>query len=317
MAALRNGEHPVTLNHRWAVILAGGDGKRLLPLTRKLTGDNTPKQFCALTGGETLLDVTSRRVAQVVPARNTLLLLTRTHERFYADRLPPLSPSSVLIQPYNHGTAAAIAYAVTRLATLAPDAVVAFFPSDHHFQCEEAFAAATDRAFMHAQVDADRVVLLGIVPSSAESAYGWIEPGAQLHRTGEAPVFEVRRFWEKPAHRTAERLLDCGCLWNSFVMVGRVRAFLNMLRRGTPDIVSAFEMIGSDVEPSGADSMLRHLYAQIPSRSFSDDVLSTCPSQLAVLPVHGVGWTDLGEPQRAQAALGIPTTARSSLAGEW
>src|SRR5258708_14949 len=67
---------------RWGVILAGGDGTRLLPLTRKISGDDRPKQFCALTGGETLLDQTRRRVSGMIPDRQTLLLLTETHDAF-------------------------------------------------------------------------------------------------------------------------------------------------------------------------------------------------------------------------------------------
>ncbi len=69
-------------SQRWGVILAGGDGKRLLPLTRRITGDDRPKQFCALTGGETLLDQTRRRVSRMVPEQQTLLVMTRTHEHF-------------------------------------------------------------------------------------------------------------------------------------------------------------------------------------------------------------------------------------------
>src|SRR5579871_4798338 len=100
---------------RWAVILAGGDGKRLLPLTRKITGDDRPKQFCALTGGETLLKGTRRRVARIIPGHQTLLMLTRTHERYYADVVTEVPSSCLLIQPHNHGTALAITYALTRL----------------------------------------------------------------------------------------------------------------------------------------------------------------------------------------------------------
>src|SRR5512142_303943 len=74
-------------SRRWGVILAGGDGTRLLPLTRKISGDDRPKQFCALTGGETLLDQTLRRVSGMIPDRQTLFLLTQTHERFYSDQL--------------------------------------------------------------------------------------------------------------------------------------------------------------------------------------------------------------------------------------
>jgi len=112
---------------RWGVILAGGDGTRLLPLTRRISGDDRPKQFCALTGGETLLDQTRRRVSGMIVDRQTLFLLTQTHERFYADQLAGVAEERLLIQPYNHGTAPAIAYSLTHIDRVDPDAVVAFF----------------------------------------------------------------------------------------------------------------------------------------------------------------------------------------------
>ena len=71
-------------NHRWGVILAGGDGKRLLPLTRKIAGDHRPKQFCAIIDGETLLENTRRRVGRIIRPEQTLVVVTKTHERFYS-----------------------------------------------------------------------------------------------------------------------------------------------------------------------------------------------------------------------------------------
>lgn len=288
---------------RWAVILAGGDGTRLLSLTRTLTGDDTPKQFCALTAGETLLEQTRRRVARIVPAEQQLLLLTRTHERFYADQLRGVSSSNLLVQPWNHGTAPAIVYGLTRLRDMRQDPIVGFFPSDHHFACDQAFAAAVNRAFTCVECSGDHVLLLGIAPDAPEEAYGWIEPGVRLHSGVESPLFKVRRFWEKPSRDTARSLFGSGCLWNSFVMIGRVSAFLNMVRRSLPDLLASFENLQSAIQDGREDSALTDLFSRIPSSNFSHDVLSVRPADLAVLPVQGLGWTDLGEPERVRSAL--------------
>ena len=111
---------------RWAVILAGGDGTRLQALTRTISGDDRPKQFCPIIGGRTLLDQTSRRVALSVAPERTLTVVTRTHEHFYQPLIK--DARGLLVQPENKGTATAILFSLLRIAQLSPDATVAFFP---------------------------------------------------------------------------------------------------------------------------------------------------------------------------------------------
>jgi mannose-1-phosphate guanylyltransferase len=205
-----------------------------------------------------------------------------------------------LIQPHNHGTAPAIAYSLTHVNRIDPTAVVAFFPSDHHFADEGAFSAHLNLAFTQAEQHLERVILLGIAPDSPEEAYGWIEPGAPI---AAGPAFEVRGFWEKPSRGIAMQLMRGGSLWNSFVMVGRVSAFLEMMRRTVPDLVRSFEAMWAAVARGRGAGALRELYTRIPPANFSDEVLSVRSSDLAVLPAHGLGWSDLGEPQRALLAL--------------
>lgn len=147
---------------RWAVILAGGDGTRLLSLTRTITGDERPKQFCALTGNETLLDETRRRVREVVAQQNTLILLTESHRPYFNGHTESVPPENLLIQPFNRGTATAIAYALAHLKAIAPQAIVSFFPSDHHFRNSQAFASYVDQAHQHAEACSEKIVLLGI-----------------------------------------------------------------------------------------------------------------------------------------------------------
>src|SRR5687768_2044707 len=114
---------------RWAVILAGGDGSRLLPLTRKINGDERPKQFCSFLGTGTLLDETRRRVQLGFPPIKTVFVLTKKHESYFSNALADVPPSNLVIQPKNTGTAPAILYSLLRLEQSNPAASVAFFPS--------------------------------------------------------------------------------------------------------------------------------------------------------------------------------------------
>jgi len=138
-------------DHQWGVILAGGDGKRLLPLTRKIAGDDRPKQFCAVIGEATLLQQTRRRVSRAVDPGQTLLVMNKVHERFYRDQIADVPLSRLLLQPQNRGTAAAILYSLMRVQELDPKGLVAFFPSDHHFMDDGAFVDQIGLAFMLAE----------------------------------------------------------------------------------------------------------------------------------------------------------------------
>jgi len=289
--------------HRWGVILAGGDGERLLPLTRRIAGDDRPKQFCAIIGKETLLHQTQRRIARLVPRLRTLLVLTRTHEVFYADELAATSPSRLLIQPSNRGTAPAILFSLMRLCDMDPKGTVAFFPSDHHFSNNEAFINHVDSAYAAAASRPEVVILLGITPETPEVQYGWIEPGTPLGVPVRDFVCRVSRFWEKPSRPLAADLMARGCLWNSFVMVGQVHAFVKLLRHALPGLVGRFESIRSSLFRMSERTALGELYSSIRAASFSQDVLSVYPQDLAVLRGRDLGWSDLGEPNRVLSIL--------------
>jgi mannose-1-phosphate guanylyltransferase len=278
--------------------MAGGDGKRLLPLTRTLMGDDRPKQFCPLIGGETLLHQTRCRVSQAIPETQTFLVLTRTHERYYEAEVNEVESSRLLIQPHNHGTALAIAYCVTHLRRMDPRGIVAFFPSDHHFADNQAFVGHVEAAFEQAKSQPERVILLGIEPESPEEAYGWIEPGAPIPGDPTHTMFAVTRFWEKPSRAVASLLMHAGCLWNTFVMVGAVSAFIDILQQTLPNLLACFEAFWATTAPGMTDKVLSGLYLRVPAASFSKEVLSAHPAGLTVMRARGLGWTDLGEPAR-------------------
>ncbi|HEX6124067.1 MAG TPA: sugar phosphate nucleotidyltransferase [Pyrinomonadaceae bacterium] len=289
--------------NRLAVILAGGDGSRLRSLTKMITGDECPKQFCPLLGDRTLLDETRDRTALSIPRANTYFSLTQKHEQFYARPLWNVGPGQMIVQPENKGTAPAILYSLMRIASQTADATVAFFPSDHYFSDNEAFMANVESAFAAAELNPDAVVLLGIQPEKAETSYGWIEPTDSLFGELSRSVSRVKKFWEKPTLGVAKKLLEAGCLWNSFVMVGKVDTFLAMVKRHLPDMFRMFaassRLFGTEQEPA----VIRSIYSWLGDTNFSSEVLERSSDDLLVMRVSDVSWSDWGEPQRVIGTL--------------
>lgn len=287
---------------RWAVILAGGDGSRLLPLTRKITGDDRPKQFCSFLGTGTLLDETRRRVELGFPPVKTMFSLTEKHECYYDSLLRDVPPRNLVVQPKNIGTAPAILYSLLRLEKISPAASAAFFPSDHYFSDNNLFISYIEIAFDAVRRQPDSVILLGIEPESADEEYGWIEPEKSATETTQN-IWNVQRFWEKPAPALARELLSNGCLWNSFVMVGQVSAFLKMIRKSASELYGKFDRIKSKLHTSEETTAIKSLYENVPETNFSTEVLVKSAKDLSVIPVTGSKWSDLGNPRRLLSAL--------------
>jgi mannose-1-phosphate guanylyltransferase len=294
MLSLSHSGSHAAAGHHWAAVLAGGNGTRLESLTRYISGDNRPKQFCPIVGGRTLLDQTRRRLLPLFTTDRTMFLLNHEHREFYSRELHDVDGDGLLIQPMNRGTAAAIALAVVKIWRRDEDSVMGVFPSDHYYSDDHAFSRTIRLGLTLADECPRFVILIGARARYPETDYGWIETGAELG-TG-TRLFEVRGFHEKPRFQQARRLWRQGELWNTFVMIGRARAFLELLRTTVPRLVDAVERAvdSGDLTPG---------YTDLEALDFSRAVLAAQSRRSLVLCDGESGWTDVGTPERVVETL--------------
>ena len=288
-----------------AIILAGGDGARLGSFIEKMFGRHIPKQFCPLFNGVTLVEQTLRRTALLVPSSQTITILNRAHEGFYSSLFCGSRSRNVLIQPENRGTASAILYALIRLVESGFKGTVAIFPSDHHVDDDTVFMDHVSFAFLALDVSPRLNILLGIKPDRPETEHSWIEPDGNVIATHPPfePIRQVRHFRAKPSPAIAHDLYGRDCLWNSFIMVANAEILLLLIARALPRLYRSFARLRSAIGTIREEDVVRQVYRDIAPTDFSSQVLACFPDELAVLPVAGVNWSDLGEPKRLLEVL--------------
>ena len=287
----------------WGVVLAGGEGARLRPLTRRLFGEPRPKQFCPLLGRRTLLRQTLDRVESTIPAERTLVIGVETHASFLARDLGERPRSTVLRQPVGRGTAAAVLLAAQWIEAHDPGATAVFFPSDHFVSREDEFMAQVAEVAGFVQRRPQWIVLLGAQPDEPEVEYGWIRPGAPIECQLHWPLHRVARFQEKPSREVAQAMWRDGCLWNTFVFAASATGVLAAGRECVPSLAGRLARLPAFWGTEHEQWAMRHAYALAPTASFSRDVLQLCTGPVAVSTLPAGVWRDVGSPERAIRAM--------------
>jgi mannose-1-phosphate guanylyltransferase len=295
--------------HTWALVLAAGDGRRLSELSTDATGRPVPKQYCTLGGGSSLLQAAIERGRSLVGADHVSVIVAAAHRRWWWRALRDLPARNLVVQPGNRGTANGILLQLLHLEQVDAAAEVVLLPSDHLVIDESVLAAAVRRAFHRVRVAPRQIVLLGMAPATPDPGLGYIVP-APPDRQG---ISEVLRFVEKPAPATAALLIERGGLLNTFIIVARCSALLELIARAQPAIVRDMRS-AMDVHRD-RQAALNELYERLPVLDFSQQVLETTPdSALRVEAVGECGWSDLGTPERVGQAISMLSHCGRSLA---
>ena len=270
------------------VILSGGSGTRLWPLSRAAY----PKQLMPLLSAESLLQETVRRVAAPERFAAPILVCNDEHRFLVAEQLRQIgvAPNRIVLEPVGRNTAPAAAVAALLLAADEPEALMLLLPSDHHIGDPDRFSAALEIAAAAARGGA--LVTFGMAADRPETGYGYIRRGAPL--PGIAGCFRVERFVEKPAPATARSYVaDGSYAWNSGMFLFPAAQLLAELERHAPAVLAAARAaVGQTRADLDFVRLDAEAFAAAPSISIDYAVMEKT-ARAAVVPAE-MGWTDVG-----------------------
>jgi mannose-1-phosphate guanylyltransferase len=281
-------------SHVYAVILAGGIGSNLWPLSRK----KMPKQFLHLFNGDTMLQNTVERIAGAVPPENIYIVIGRQHARLIHEYVPGFDMDNVIVEPSVRDTALCIALATTVIRKRDPDAVTVVLPSDHLVFDETQFLRVVRKGVVLAR-EKQGLVTIGIQPDRPETRYGYIQTESSIMIQDEGSIypdiaqFRVKTFAEKPDYGTALQFLQSRDFWwNSGVFIWHVDTIDREYGRSMPelhkDMMTVHAHLGTDRE----ESVIEDVYSWI--HPISVDYAIMEKAEKVYMLVGNFGWTDLG-----------------------
>tara|TARA_B100000809_G_C15128138_1_gene527184 strand:+ start:2099 stop:3181 length:1083 start_codon:yes stop_codon:yes gene_type:complete len=269
----------------YAILMAGGVGSRFWPVSTQ----DFPKQFHDMLGtGDTLIQKTFNRLANVIPKENIFILTNERYNDLVFEQLPEVTKRQVVLEPAMRNTAPCILYAALKIQKENEDAVMIVAPSDHWIEDENAFTNNVQQAFDFCSKN-DTLMTLGIQPTFPNTGYGYIE----YDKTAESNIKKVDQFREKPDYATAKGFIEQGnFLWNAGIFMWSVKSVLKAFKTNQPALYSLFESGYASYNTEFEEGFIRDNYGKAENISV-DYALMEQSKNVYVIPAT-FDWNDLG-----------------------
>jgi len=277
---------------RHAVILAGGAGTRLWPMSRRAR----PKQIIPFMEGRSLLEEAFNRLDGLVDKEKRKICAGQDHRDAVAEALPDFSPEAYIGEPCGRDTLSALALSTAVIRQEDPDAVIAVFTSDHIIKPEDSFRSIIDRGYQIVEESAGTIVTFGIEPSGPATGFGYLELGSS-HISGSK---KVTRFREKPDSEKAQEFFDLGpekYLWNSGMFIWNAAQFLDCVKQYESEVFQGISKIAEAWYSEGRQAVLEKIYPELKKISVDYAVMepaSADPGVTVAALSMPLFWKDIG-----------------------
>jgi mannose-1-phosphate guanylyltransferase len=272
----------------YAVIMAGGGGTRLWPLSRK----TTPKQMLALTGDRTLYQMAYDRLQNIFKPDHLYVVTVAEQVSALSEQTPEIPRENFLIEPMPKGTATVVAYAAKVLQKKDPNAVMVILTADHIIENVHVFEQVLNTSYEAAQ--ADYLVTLGIVPSFPSTGYGYIHRSMEEINGFALPVFRVLSFKEKPDADTAQTMVASGEYdWNSGMFIWRASNILREFETHMPDLFQKMQYMFGVEDETALQKRILEIWPSIQPQTIDYGIMEHAKNVI-VIPAADLKWNDVG-----------------------